>query len=338
MTESELLRKMEINKSTYKKESRIKECFHPNKNECNGKIKQAHSIQRNGRLSIIESEVNGNNKVYTFTSCKSSAKNMMEDLVPIGKKDASTFFGFCDFHDSTLFSPVENFKFNKSTKHLFLHSYRSYAHSYHRKQEEHKIYNNPESEFLKNLPNEFVETMKMGLEMGVNDMRKTKKEIDKALKEENYDFFNYLVYEKDGLYPFAVSSQISPRVTYRNKPMNNHTNPDEPWSHPLLTFLPDETTTFVILAVLPSDKNGNILLNELKELESIELEKALTSLIIANCENTFFSPKIWEKLNKNQKRIMLNEFTENTISEKYRNTFFKSKINFLSNYFEINNL
>jgi hypothetical protein len=45
--------------SSYKKDSRIKECFHHNKSECKGKIKQAHSLQRNGRLSIIESEVNG---------------------------------------------------------------------------------------------------------------------------------------------------------------------------------------------------------------------------------------------------------------------------------------
>jgi len=134
MNETELLREMKSRMSTYKKESRIKECFHPNKEECEGKIKQAYSIQRNGRLSIIESEVNGNNCVYTFTSCKSSAENMMEDLVPIGKKEASTFFGFCDFHDSTLFSPIENNKFDKSSKHLLLHSYRSYAHSYHRKQ------------------------------------------------------------------------------------------------------------------------------------------------------------------------------------------------------------
>lgn len=338
MTESELLREMNSKMSAFKKESRIKDCFHPNKDECKGKIKQAHSIQRNGRLSIIESEVKGNNCVYTFTSHSSSAKNWMEDLVPIGKKEASTFFGFCDFHDSSLFSPIENFKFDNSSKHLFLHSYRSYAHSYHRKQEEHQIYNNPESEFVKSIPKEWIDLMKIGVGMGVNDLKETKSKIDDALEKENYDFFKYLVYEKDGLYPFAVSSQISPRVTYRNKPMNNHLNPSEPWSQPLLTFLPDQTTTFVIIAVFPNDENGKILLNELEELDNVELERAITSLIIANCENTFFSPKVWDKLNVNQKRILLDEFTVNTATEKYKDIFFNSRINFLSDYFEINNL
>ena len=180
--------------------------------------------------------------------------------------------------------------------------------------------------------------MKAGLEMGINDTKETKIKIDNALKNEDYDFFQYLVYEKDGLYPFAISSQISPRVTYSNKPMNNHLNPSEPWSQPLLTFLPDETTTFVIIAIFPDDENGKILLSELEELDTIELEKAITSLIIANCENTFFSPKVWNKLNPRQKRILLNEFTVNTVSEKYKDTFFHSRVNFLSNYFEINNL
>jgi hypothetical protein len=338
MTEEELLRELNSKKKAFKKESKIEECFHHKKDECKGVIKQAHSIQRNGRLSIIEAEVDGNNCIYTFTSHKSTSENWLDDLVPIGKKEASTFFGFCDYHDTNLFSPIENFPFDKSSKHLFLHSYRSFAHSYHRKQEEYKIYNNPESEFVKALPKHWVELMKVGVEMGVNDAKHYKHQIDIALENEQYDFFKYLVYEKEGLYPFAVSSQISPRVTYKSKPMNNHLGPNEPWSQPILTFLPDKTTTFVILAVFPDDKNGEILLDELSELKTVELEKAITSLIIANCENTFFSPKVWNKLNKKQKRILLDEFAVNTETDKYSNTFFNSRVNFLSDYFEINNL
>ena len=338
MTEEDKIRQINSLMSSFKKDSRIKECFHHNKDKCDGKIKQAHSVQRNGRLSIIESVINGNNSVYTFTSHKSSVKHILEELVPIGKKEASTFFGFCDFHDTTLFSPIENFKFDNSNKHLFLHSYRSFAHSYHRKHEELKVYNNPESEFIKALPKHIVDYMKEGTQLGVNDAKKYKPQIDSAIENELYDFFEYFVYEKKGLYPFAVSSQMSPKVTYENKPMNNHLDPDAPWSQPMITFLPDQTTTFVIIAAFPDDKNSIILINELKKLSEVTLEKAITSLIIANCENTFFSPKVWDKLNNKQKRILLDEFEENTKTDKYHNKFFHSRVNFLSDYFEINNL
>ena len=324
--------------SSFKKDRRIKECFHHNSNECKGKIKQAHSIQRNGRLSIIESEVNGNNCIYTFTSHTTSEKYIIEDLVPIGKKEASTFFGFCDYHDSTLFSPIENFKFNRSNKHLFLHSYRSFAHSYHRKLEDSKIYNNPNSEFIKALPSFQVNWMKEGIEMSVKDSKKHKQLLDIALDSKNYNYLEYLVYEKKGLYPFAVSSQMSPRVTYTNKPMNNHVDPNIPWSQPMITFLPDQDSTFVIIAAFPDDLNSIILINELKSLKPLDIEKAITSLIIANCENTFFSPKVWNKLNSKQKRIFLDEFEVNTKGSEYHDKFFHSRINFFSDYFEINNL
>ncbi|GAA0873994.1 hypothetical protein GCM10009118_04020 [Wandonia haliotis] len=324
--------------SVFKKDSRIKECFHHNKEECEGKIKQSHSIQRNGRLSIIEGEVNGNQSIYTFTSFKSSPERMLQSLVPIGKKEASTFFGFCDYHDTNLFSPIENFEFDDSDEHLFLHSYRSFAHSYHRKQEEVNIYSNPESDFIKTLPPQFVDTFIEGLQMGVNDVKPHKESLDKALDNKEYDYLEYLVYEKDGLYPFAVSSGMSPRVSYSGKPMNNHVDETLPWSMPLITFLPDKAKTFVIIAAFPDDKNAVNLLDELYELNDYQLERAITSLIIANCENTFFSPKVWRKMSDKQKRELLNEFEINTNGMQYRDKFFHSRFNFFSDFFEISNL
>jgi hypothetical protein len=324
--------------SSYKKDSRIKECFHHNKSECKGKIKQAHSLQRNGRLSIIESEVNGNQCVYTFTNHRVSEKKFIEDLIPLGKKEASTFFGFCDFHDTNLFSPIENNPFDNSSEHLFLHSYRSYAHSFHRKMEEIGIYENNNSEFVKFLPKEIIQTFKEGHEMAKKDYLNFRPFLDRALENKEYDYLHYLVYEKEGLYPFGVSSQMCPRVTYKNFPMNNHMDADIPWSQPIITFLPDRDTTFVILAAFPNDKMSIQLLDELNDLSDQMLEIAITSLIIANCENTFISPKVWQKLSKSRQRLMIDEFIVNTNSAKYHKTFFKSNFNFFSPEFEMSKL
>ena len=90
----------------HKKMRTIKECFYHKKDECNGDIKQSHSIQKNGRLSIIEEELNGNNMIYTFTSFDVGTEEFIKTLRPIGKGKASTFFGFCDYHDSKLFSEI----------------------------------------------------------------------------------------------------------------------------------------------------------------------------------------------------------------------------------------
>jgi hypothetical protein len=324
--------------SSVKKLGMIKECFYHDKGQCKGDIKQAHSLQRNGRLSIIEGEVNGNSSIYTFTSAVATEKTPMADLKPIGKKEASTFFGFCDEHDTKLFSPIENFDFDGSDKHCFLHSYRSYAHSYHRKHEEQKAYDNPETPLVKMMPEFIVQSMKRGIDLAIIDSIKRKAYLDDAIENNKYSSLEYLTFQKKGLYPFAVSSQMSPKVSYKNRDMNNHINPDIPFSQPIITFLPDNDETFVVLAAFPDDQNAIMLLDELSELPDLKLEKAITSLIIANCENTFFSPLFWNNLSYKEKQAFLDEFKINTFNTTYHNKFFHSKFNFFDSRFEANKL
>ena len=321
--------------SSFKKSSQLKECFYHKKDECKGDIKQSHSIQRNGRLSIIEGMVNGNQSIYSLTSFVPSPEHMVEDLKPIGKKEASTFFGFCDYHDTTLFSPVENFKFDNSYKHLFLHSYRSFAHSYHRKKEDDRVYNDSNSLFVQKMPHEWLNTMRAGVAMALNDINPRKVYLERCIENEFYDELEYLVYEKRGLFPFAVSSIMSPEFSYRGKSMNNHENPNIPYSYPMITFLPDINSTFVVLAAFPDDKPAINLLNELDELPDLKLEKAITSLVITNCENTFFSPLFWNSLSVNDKRRFLNEVEgKNGNGTRKNDGFFHSSFNFFDSRFE----
>lgn len=322
----------------FKKLGMIKECFHHDKSQCKGDIKQSHSIQRNGRLSIIEGDVNGNQSLFTFTSSVVTEKSVLADLKPLGKKEASTFFGFCDEHDTKLFSPIENFPFDGSDKHCFLHSYRSYAHSYHRKHEEHRAYNDETLELVKRMPAENLRQMRSALALALKDMEGRKSMLDAFLENEEYDGLEYFVFEKRGLYPFAVSSLMSPKVTYSNRSMNNHLNPDKPFSHPIITFLPDSDKTFVVMAAFPDDEMSIKLLDELDALPPLKVEKAITSLIIANCENTFFSPAFWQNLQKDEKRALLDEFLVNTQGSRYNSKFFHSRFNFFDSRFEIKKL
>ncbi len=323
--------------NSYKKTGQIKECFCHRNDECKGKIKQSHSLQRNGRLSIIEGDVNGNQSIYTFLSNVPSEEHIIEDLKPIGKKEASTFYGFCDHHDTVLFSPIENNAFDDSDEHCFLHSYRSYAHSYHKKKEQYQAVRDVDSEYVKKLPVDIIKTMQQGTEMAMNDSENYKKLLDKYLDNKAYNELEYLTYVKPGLFPFAVSSQLSPNFTYSGKEMNNHTDPNIPFSQPMITFLPDKEQTIVILAAFKNDPNSILLLDELDNLPDLKLEKAITSLIIANCENTFFAPAVWQALTKASKRRLLDEFSNTSMSGMMTNPprgFFHSSFNFFDPCFE----
>ncbi len=306
---------IEFNKrlSAFRSGSRIKECFHHKKDECKGDIKQSHSLQRNGRLSIIEDEVNGNNCVYTFTHFETSKDRFVDDLKPIGKGLASTFFGFCDYHDTVLFSDIENSNFDSSEKHLFLHSYRSFAHSYHRKHEELK-WNESDSEYIKEMPEAIIDLKLNGIRMGIRDMQQKKELLDDYIENEKYEELSYLFVTYPVAYPIACSTAITPDYTYSGTPFNNHTDPDENFSPIMLTVLPDHNSTIIILACFPEDDLAMQFLDELDELYPRQFKKAVSSLMITYAENTFFSPNFWNGLSAKKKNVLLNELSENPIS------------------------
>ena len=56
--------------SIFRKDAKIKECFHFDTACCSDKIIAAHSIQRNGVLSLVEDAVNGSSCVYSFLHLK----------------------------------------------------------------------------------------------------------------------------------------------------------------------------------------------------------------------------------------------------------------------------
>lgn len=292
--------------SRYHQMRTIKECFYHKKDECHGKIKHAHSLQRNKRLSILEEEIDGNSMLYTFTEFEIGKDVFIKKLVPIGKGKASAFFGFCDFHDTHLFSEIENKEYVDSDHHCFLHSYRSFAHSYHRKNEEKKGNSNI-NPINKGYSDEFNSSLLYGNTLAVDDLNYYKQFLDKWIENKEYDRLDYLTVILPELYPIACSSLISPFFSIKGHSINNHDNPDIPWSPIMLTVLPDFTQTIIILASFPDDKNGLLFLDELGELNDYHFKRAISTLLIYFAENTFMSPSLWQKLGRKRQNLLCRE-------------------------------
>ena len=95
-------------KSLITQNATLKECILKDTSEkCSGNIINAHSLQRLGSLARLEADVNGNKNIYALTEKQINPKSGLLDLKPIGKKTASTFFGFCGNHDLKIFQPIE---------------------------------------------------------------------------------------------------------------------------------------------------------------------------------------------------------------------------------------
>lgn len=322
----------------YHKTGLITECFHHNKNECGNIIKKAHSLQRNGRLSIIEGEVNGQMSIYSFGEFESDETKLIKTLKPIGKAIASTFFGFCDYHDTNLFSPIENFKFIDNDKHCFLHSYRSFAHSYHKNKQQLKAFKT-ESLYTDKFKSYELQWMLQGSSTSVNEMEFYKNKLDELIENESYDELEYLTYTIPYKVPIACSSIIQPYFSYQGKPINNHLDENVRYSILMLTVLPDNEQTIVIISCFNDDLKSVNFLDELDELPPLKLEKAISALLIT-VENVFLSPALWNSLNQKEQDQLCLEIMEDMNYEGIvaKGVFPKSSFNFFDKRFSAKNL
>ena len=105
----------EINK-IFKNNFSYKSCLHQGVSNCDGSIIKAHSISKKGSLQYISD----NQHVYGM---KFEINGFNFKKIGIG--NASTFTGFCKWHDEILFSSFEKNNFEKTSKQLFDLCYRA---------------------------------------------------------------------------------------------------------------------------------------------------------------------------------------------------------------------
>lgn len=323
-----------------------KGCFHYDQDSCKGGIISAHSLQKQGPLINISELQNNQQKVIHFT--REPGKKW--HAKPIAIKEASTFKGFCHHHDD-IFSIIEQEPYSNSDKQNFLHSYRSFAYSYHQKLEKYAYVINiiDGAHGLGNMLSasvEMLEKLGIGTEKITNQLNsKTditpeqenllkierfeqyKSKLNKDLQQNKYDNLEFFSYELNHICPVVCASWVKvhietpfgfviqdPYETYNGYPL-------------LLTiFHTERNTTVVLLSRFKSDSITEHVFNQLRKLSNEELEIKLTSLIFEQVENFYLSPVFWNYLPETEKNKIVNDINEEKYSFPNESTF-KASIN-----------
>ncbi len=317
------------------KSGRIQECFHYDQLNCNGGIIFAHSITENGRLSLIESEVNKQNCIYSFETAIPTEEGRYGEPKITGKVSASTFQGFCKYHDGLIFKPIEQGDYLDTDEQNFLHSYRSFAYTYHEQKELQQTYNSPNMPWVP--PQlELLEQYKFTQEVHMYDLQLRKSELNNYLRTKQFKGLDYLTFEKDGLFPFACSFIYNIPVLFDGTIVNRMLTIGSIVNHIIMTFLPGRNRTSVILAAFKNDQPALTLLGQLDGLSDEGLERAITSMIISNAAESYFSPAFWKALTAKEKRAFYEEHERHIILGAFSRTvkFFFSQFNYFKDRFE----
>lgn len=103
-------------------------CFFPVKPKCSEQAIKAHSIQKQGVLE----ELTENGHVIVLNPIQDLENVPQLEFRSVGRKQATTFTGLCNKHDTDLFRPIDLNPINiSSDEHLFLLSYRSVLRQLH---------------------------------------------------------------------------------------------------------------------------------------------------------------------------------------------------------------
>ncbi|MEZ8303431.1 hypothetical protein AB6C40_07960 [Vibrio splendidus] len=283
-----------------------KECyFKTNDNkDCEGKIINAHTVQKSGGLKKIAT--NGHVRYF-----KPSFKRLLDnkgmlscEIEGVGK--ASTFFGFCQKHDRELFSPIENYSFEDCPTHALLHGYRAACKELYAKHEQKRLHEkldeilNDEGILTYSLQIE-RDNYKRGMDLAINEITTLKNTLENRISTRDTKGVNYLAIHTEEITEFMCCAAFIPEISFDGRRLQS-------------LFTKKDISSYLSVNIFSSDGEGVILFQWIGENDEIvyfldslissgisKIPSLITSAVFEFFENTFIAPSWWNTLSPKQK-------------------------------------
>ena len=292
--------------STISKGSRFKGCLYPDKSTCSKKSIKAHSIQKNKVLNYIAQNgmvISADVRKIFYT------KNFDE----VGVNSASTFFGFCNNHDTKVFSEIENRDYNKTLEQNFLYAYRACALEYvkkteacnHQKDMIKRFRNSPYLEML----NFILTSTQQGLKDVSECLEFFSDEFKKPKSKRNFKIINTTMFNLPYESLIAVNSLLSIHYNFQKALINDLSDPSRRPAPIFLNVFPQNGKTIILFSCFSVDINAyESILSELGTFSNSKIEYFFSNLIIVHCENLFMSPQKYNNIPKKMCKLIVSKF------------------------------
>lgn len=311
-----------------RKDTRHEECFHADKS-CSSNIIRAHSIQKSRILNRFAE--NG----HVFRLALSNLIRADTELKQLGQNIASTFSGFCEYHDSKTFFPIESGDYvSNNIQQEFLFAYRALAKERSTKNEAAArnalIYEmtkskdftklrkygllstNDEPEWLSDMASHTGSCLSEYAD-SVAEHESYRKAFNKNLCRERFSKIQTCMIEWPQEYPVAVSSMFSIERDLDGNCINDFSRPYRT-KPTFLTIFPQNGKTYVLLSSLRKDRNAFGFLNEITSNDFETQKIVISNMICIYVENFFLSQELWSSMQNKQQDFL--ELYTNTMTQK----------------------
>jgi len=311
----ELVRHWQASKE-HKDAFSVKECLSPSSlhEQCDGKIVSAHTIPKSGSLKKIAR----NGHVYAFVPSLDNLRKQNGVIKPqlLGINKASTFTGFCGYHDNNIFSPLEDEEFVGSNEQIFLLGYRAGARELYTKKAAASL-----SEFRskmdkgRSIDDQYrIQTMSfisyIGVSAGLRDSEHYKAIYDDILIKKNFDTIKYLRISIEGPPSVMVSGGIFPEINFNGNELQDFGNIETILDLINFSSFYGENQGEIIFSWLPESESAcKPFIESLLEIESDKMGNALIRFFFEFCENIFLMPDWWESLDEATKLSLVSRIS-----------------------------
>lgn len=278
-----------------------KRCFHDSVDNlnCSKKIINAHTVSKGSSLSKIARQ----GKIYHFKPdlAKLFKNNGKFELELLGINQASTFSGFCSYHDRELFSPIENKDFSISSYNCFLLGYRALAKEMYAKNLQHSGIE-IKKDLDKGMPLGFqifyqnhLNSYESSVAFAQRDLLILKENYDKVFLEKTYDDIYYFVIRFDNIPNILFSGSFFPEFDFEGNILQLFNSKD---SLEALTVNMIVTKQGGLLSFqwIGKSKVNEQFVTSLKRIDFKNLASSVTQFAFEVFENLYISPNWWDNL------------------------------------------
>jgi hypothetical protein len=295
------------------------ECLVPQamKSECSGTIVSAHTVPRSGSLAKIART----GHVYSFIPSLGNLIKHGGRLQPqlVGVRRASTFTGFCSFHDNSIFSKIESQAFRASPEQCFLLAYRALARDIYNKRAQATV-SKSMRQMDRGKPIEqqlatqaFVSLYELGTSAGLRDLEYYKSIYDDCLLAKDFGSVRAYVIELNYAPPIMCSSSTFPEQDFSGNQLQDLMNL-ESRSHLLnfTAFYGGSCGIIVFTWLSGSDATCCPFISSLRALSPDRMTDGLIRFLFEFSDNLHIQPDWWENLAPDKKKALIDRRTDSS--------------------------
>jgi hypothetical protein len=271
---------------------------------CSEKIIRAHSLQK----SLFKSYAK-NGHVYhfePFTGTHDTNKNLWPNLVGINK--ATTFSGFCESHDSQIFSNIETVPFQNTPEQRFLHHYRAFAQMYYDKVYKFKVIKKLFESLAKTFDpaelNKLADHVSLN-QRDANELTQLKIKFDDWLTNKDWSNVEGYAFVGESMPDILTTNFFAPRKDFHGRIIQDTKSIFSlKWISFTATAV-DKRTLFLLCG----NKGCPVLHEFVRSLREMPLQSnAIITYAFCIFENFIILPNWWESLSRDQQQKYVNAF------------------------------